>query len=97
MERFILWVTMLLFTQKQLIGSCAWLSLVLIYRRPSAIIADEDLAMLAIYENISFLPSPTIVDRLRSSAMSQISLFLAIIADGEKLMRTLSAIIADEV
>ena len=66
-------------------------------RRPSAIIVDEDLAMLAIYENISFLPPPTIADSLRSSAMNQKSLFLAIIADGEKLMRTLSAIIADEV
>ena len=57
------------------------LSLDLIYRRPLAIIADEDLVMLAIYENISFLPSPTIADRLRSSAMNQKSLFLAIIGD----------------
>ena len=37
--------------------------------------------MLAIYENISFLPSPTIADSLRSSAMNQKSLFLAIIGD----------------
>ena len=58
--------------------SLCLLSLVLIYRKPSAIIADED---LAIYENISFLPSPTIADRLRSSAMNQKSLFFAIIGD----------------